>query len=162
MKTFLTLSILLFVVGCSSAQINNDQIKTKVIKLDFEQCLLDDKEYNQIRIEVMKGFKKKKVVKHGFCEYQLWYKDSSVFYVSTDIYSGSRLNYENLYQIGIDTYAKSRSLNPVDTILNSGEQINDHYWLEYVMGDVVIGYVNVNSEKKKIYDQLMKSLKRVE
>lgn len=160
MKVFLELLLLFFATGCSSAQINIDQIKTKVVTLDFQQCLLKVKEYSQISLEAVKGFKKKKVIKHGFCEFQLWYKDSSVFYVSTDIYSGSRLNYENLFNIGVDTYAKSRSLNPVETILNSGDQANGNYWLEHVMGDVVVGYVNASSEKKKVYDRLIKTLKR--
>jgi len=103
----------------------------------------------------------KKIINEGFCEYQLKYKDSLIFYVSSDIYSGSRINFKNTYAIGIDTYAKSRSLEPVDTIKNEGQQENGKYWLEYILGDVVVGYVNMPLSHEIKFKHMINTLKRV-
>ncbi|WP_167342233.1 hypothetical protein [Nonlabens sp. SY33080] len=60
----------------------------------------------------------------------------------------------------MNTYAISRSITLVDTIKNSGKDRNNLYWLEYVLGDVVIGYVNVPEEQKEQFEKAIASLDR--
>lgn len=134
----------------------HDNSKNISKKLDFRNCLSDEKRYEQITIYIPKGFKKEKKEKHGFCEYRFNYTDKSVIYVSSDIYSGSSLNYGNLLNIGVNTYAKSRSLTLTDIIKSSGKN-KDLYWLEYVLGDIVIGYVNVPKNRKVEFDNVISS-----
>ena len=151
----ITLFIIAFYLSCSSSK----YIGVSSKKLGFENCLEKEKRYSFVLIDVPKGAKKQKLEKHGFCEYRFNYNDKSTIYVSTDIYSGSRLNYDNLYQIGVDTYAKSRSETLTDTIKNSGTD-KDLHWLEYVFGDVVVGYVNVSKERKIEFDRAIASLSK--
>lgn len=138
-----------------------EHLKTKKVVLDFENCLLEDKGYRQIVISVPTGLKKRKLKDyHGYCEYHLKYKDGSVIFVSTNIYSGASVNIENRMLIGIDTYAKSRSIELVDTIKNTGQQKDGRYWLEYILGDVVVGYVNASIARRESYDKAISTLRR--
>ena len=152
----IVLLLLLIAASCSSSKSLLFNSKT----LNFENCLSKEKNYKYIELNLPKGFIKKKVENHGFCEYRFEYQNKSTIYVSTDIYSGSRLNSDNLNSIGVNTYAISRSIILVDTIKNSGKDRNNLYWLEYVLGDVVIGYVNVPEEQKEQFEKAIASLDR--
>ncbi len=143
------------------AQCSNSSEKSKIIVLDFTNCLLNEKKYDKIILNIPKRFIKKRVIDyHGFCEYSFKYDDGSIIYVCTDIYNGSYLNYNNRMSLDINTYAKLRSIEPIDTIKNYGMQQNGKYWLEYILGDIVIGYLNVPSEFKELFDNVIPSLKR--
>jgi hypothetical protein len=158
-KQVIIFSLFVFLVGCSIIPSSNR--KFKKVSLKFENCLVDDKNYQQLSVKLLKGYKLKKVEKEGFCEYRFKYKESAYFYVSTDIYSGSYLNSKNRYNIGINTYAISRSLQPVDTILNSGIQEDGRLWKEYILGDLVVGYINCSVEIKPLFEESINSLKRM-
>jgi hypothetical protein len=128
--------------------------------LDFKDC--DDKEkgYNFIKINITKELKKSKIINDAFCEYRFTSKDKSIIYISSDVYRGSRLNYKNLYEIGIDGYYP-RKTSISDTIKNEGRDAQNLYWLEYVLGDVVVGYNNVSETNKQKYDTIISSIKRL-
>ena len=97
-------------------------------------------------------------VYHGFCEYQFQYKDSSTLYVSTDIYYGGKPNSVNRASIGINTYAIERSAELVDTFSNSGVQENGKCWMEEILGNYVVGYVNVHPDNKGKINSSLKSI----
>lgn len=145
MLRVLCISCVLF-AGCTSYVVSTGPVITReFIELSLENCLPEEKGFKSIVIELPKGYKSQKYNHHGFCEHRFEYRDSSFFYFSTEIYSGSPVNSMNRANIGISTYAVNRSLEPIDTIKNSGRQLDGNYWLEYVMGSYVIGYANVDS-----------------
>lgn len=152
-------SLFIFFMGCSIIPTSNNKFKNVII--NFENCLIDDKNYEKLSVKLLKGFKLKEVEKEGFCEYRFKYKQSTYFYITTDIYSGSYLNSKNRYNIGINTYAKSRSLHPVDTILNSGIQEDGRLWKEHILGDLVVGYINCSAEIKPLFEESINSLRRI-
>ena len=90
-------------------------------------------------------------------EYRITYPDSSVLYITNNEWGGSRLNSNNLYAIGITGYSKKHLL---DTLNNEGKQPDQKYWRECIMGDIVIGYVNVPFSKKGEYDKVLSTLRR--
>lgn len=100
------------------------------------------------------------MINDAFCEYRFINKDKSIIYVSSDIYRGSRLNYKNLHDVGMDGYYPKRTMFS-DTIKNQGKDAQNLYWLEHVLGDVVIGYRGVSKENKPKYDTIISSLKRL-
>lgn len=151
------LVIMLFNYKCAT----KEKVHTKNhLILDFKDCDSKEKQYDFIQINITKDFKKDKMINDAFCEYRFINKDKSIVYVSSDIYRGSRLNYKNLYNIGIDGYYPRRTMFS-DTIKNQGKDTQNLYWLEYVLGDVVIGYTRVSEENKQKYDTIISSLKRV-
>jgi hypothetical protein len=164
MKEVLIIFLVFIIVsGCVTAQSKEASEKSKTVLLDFRNSLLYEKGYNEIEVEIPKGLKKKRVNDyHGYREYRFTHRDGSVFYVSTNIYDGSRLNYGNLMSIGIDTYSNSRRLELVDTIKNTGAQANGRYWLEYILGDVVVGYYNASTERKPEFDKALATIRRKE
>lgn len=151
------LVIILFNCKCTTQK--KVHTKSHVI-LDFKACDRNEKQYDFIQIDITKNFKKYKMIDDAFCEYRFINKDKSIIYVSSDIYSGSRLNYKNLYDIGINNYYPKKTMFS-DTIKNQGKDAQNLYWLEYLLGDVVIGYTKVPIENKQKYDTLISSLKRI-
>jgi hypothetical protein len=161
MKKIYYLAILSSIVLINSNCSNLNFVDSKSnLLLDFRDFDEKDKEYEYIQINIPKKFKKEKHINDAFCEYRFTDKDKSVLYVSSDIYRGSKLNYENLYRIGINSYYPIKT-NISDTIKNQGKDSKDLYWLEYVLGDVVIGYVNVDEKSKSKYDSIVSSLKKI-
>lgn len=144
-------------LSCFSSKVSQ---QTKVKSLDFKNCLLVEKPYNSILIEIPKNYRLKKEINNGFCEYRFKYNEDIFFYVSGDIYSGSSLNYENLYEKGITSYTKNRKDNFQDTIRNYGRDKRSLYWSEYILGDVVVGYLNVPKERKAEFDKAITSIAR--
>lgn len=154
---FLILIIVLVNLKCSTRK--EAYTKDHII-LDFKDCDSREKQYHFIQIDITKDFKKDKMINDGFCEYRFTNKDKSIIYISSDIYRGSRLNYKNLYDIGIDGYYPRKTVLS-DTLKNQGKDSQNLYWLEYVLGDVVIGYTKVSEESKPKYDRIISSLKRI-
>ncbi len=112
----------------------------KELRLSFKGCG-EQIGYRAIKLDVPKGYELKKVVAdHGFCEYQFWYDQGTVLYISSNIYTGSQLNYENRLYNGTSTYSQERKTN--DTIKVSGKQKDELYWMEFIQGNHVIGYIN--------------------
>jgi hypothetical protein len=125
--------------------------------LDFSQCFVKGKNCS-IQINIKGKYKLLYNLDAGLCEYQFSYKNSSALYISTDVYSGSSLNSRNRQSLGIDIYRKS---NIFDTIRNDGLQKNGRCWLEYILGDYVVGYVNVPVEQKEEFNQMVNSIQKV-
>lgn len=154
-KKYILVATTLF-VSCAPLKTN----KVQNHRLNFEKSIPENRNYDTICIRLKKGAKKSRLEDNGCYEYQFLYSDSSIFYVSSNIYSGSRLNFQNLLTIGVDTYGINRSNNPLDTIKNAGIQSDGNFWLEYILGDVVVGYVNANHQKQQIFNKSIESLER--
>lgn len=145
---FFILVIMLFNYNCTTQK--KIFAKNPTI-LDFKDCDIKEKEYSFIQIDITKDFKKSKIFNDAFCEYRFTNKDKSVIYVSSDIYRGSRLNYKNLYDIGINGYYP-QDISLSDTVKNQGKDSQNLYWLEHILGDVVIGYAKVTEENGNVSD----------
>lgn len=134
------LVLIMGVCGCALQNGKSGSPNAGVVTLDFTQCS-DSVIFRAIQLLPPKGYKLLKVDDHQFCEYRMVYEDRSILYISTNIYDGSNLNAENRYREGIITYSSNRSL--YDTIRNSGKN-GDRYWLEWINGTYVVGYVDVS------------------
>ena len=143
--SFKYLSLLVILMSCvqTPQKSSSGSTKSVSINLDFQHCG-EELNYRAIEVELSRNYKLEKVVDdYGFCEYQLRYDDGSVFYVSSNIYSGSRMNYDNRLQIGVDTYSVNRTKN--DTIVNGGKQDDELLWKEVIVGTYVVGYLNTDN-----------------
>lgn len=138
--------------------LKNENHRTKFIKVDFSDCLIEDKKYRILSTKIPRSFKREYFNHHGFCEFRFTYPDSSVFYLSSDIYRGSRANFANVKTKNIDTYMVNRRLEPIDTIKNYGIQSDGKYWLEYILGDYVVGYSNASPKRKPEFDSAIESV----
>ncbi|NMH24465.1 hypothetical protein [Flavobacterium solisilvae] len=152
-KNVILIIVSLLLVKCSSTQTKE---KTFNERLNFSKCLLEEKSFDYIETKLSKGYSIKKINLKGFCEYRFVYKDSSIFYVSSNIYNGSRLNYDNLFSIGINGYNKRNTISS-DIIKNEGVNKN-LYWLEFILGDYVVGYVGVKEERKNEFNEMVKNV----
>jgi hypothetical protein len=122
-------------VGCATSRTAG----TSTITLNFKNCG-PDLSYKKMKLSIPKGYEKKKVLNDAFCEYRFTYPNGAILYVSSNIYYGSALNYENRLSAGIKTYSVDRSLN--ENIKNSGREDDDQYWMESIKNEYVTGYVN--------------------
>lgn len=132
-------------------------IETRKVNLDFSKCVTALEEYDRIQVEVPKRYNRDKSVNEGMCEYNFTYKDSSVLYISTNVWFGSRLNMENRYNINHQAYRRE---NLRDTIEISGIQKNGELWREVIIGDVLFGYLNVPESKKELFDEVLNSIEK--
>ncbi|MEM7296876.1 MAG: hypothetical protein AAF391_01255 [Bacteroidota bacterium] len=131
----------------------------RLYEFDFSDCRSLNSSIEKVLVKVSKSFVLNEVDSgHGFCEYQLFFEDSAVFYMTNDIYSGSMLNAKNLMHIGISGYI-NRSLN--DTIINQGQQSDSLFWKEAILNDVVVGYINASKEDKVLFEHWIKTITRV-
>jgi hypothetical protein len=151
------LIIILFNFKCTTQK---SVYKKNYVILDFKDCDDKEKEYNFIKIDIPKELKKSKVTNDAFCEYRFTCRDESVVYITSDVYRGSRLNFKNLYDIGVDGYYP-RKTTLSDTIKNEGKDTQNLYWSEYILGDVVVGYSKVPEINKEKYDTIISSIKRL-
>lgn len=141
MKRINAIALLLWLV-VSCAPTRPATTVTKQITLDFKNCRVMG-ELEKLRLTLPDGFELITLEpEEGFCEYQLLYPDQSIYYVSTNIYSGSRINYKNRYEAGISTYSVNRSIN--DTLNVRGVQQDGRYWHESIRGSYVVGYANLS------------------
>ncbi|MEO9484842.1 MAG: hypothetical protein ABJG47_15390 [Ekhidna sp.] len=151
---------LLFLIGvCACASLKTGSIQMngdeyKAVDLDFENCAMG-KSYKFIEVMVPVEFKLSKHDNDGFCEYRFAYKNEAIFYVSSNTFSGSMLNYENRLKNHISTYSTNRSEN--DTIRNNGREMNGKYWLEWINGGYAIGYFNADDSLK--FEETLASIK---
>lgn len=160
MKKQRILSVIIIIIllgSCNTRYPRNPEKGIGVKTLDFSQCFVEDKNCN-IQINIKEEYELSCNLDPGLCEYRFNYKNSSALYISTDIYCGSSLNSTNRQSIGIDIYRKN---NVLDTIRHEGMQKNGKYWLEYILGDYVVGYVNVPIEQKNEFDQMINSIQKI-
>lgn len=86
-------------------------------------------------------------------EYQYWYTDSSMIYIS-DADGISTVN-DSIVRIKKNrNYTQNRN----DSIFVTGLAANGKYWLEREFKGLRYGYFNVSSNKKQLYDNAVKSL----
>ncbi len=139
--------ILILLFGISGCAIQHGSLSEEIerVRLDFRNCI-PDLSYSFIDIKVPTGHKLFKTGERGFCEYMMTFPDKSVLYVSSNIYAGSSLNYLNRLNMNIMTYSTNRSEN--DTIRNNGVEADGKYWLEWIVGDYVVGYINTIDSAK--------------
>ncbi|WP_436516590.1 hypothetical protein [Ekhidna sp. To15] len=131
------LPLLICICSCATQNSIADRSGGR-LSLDFRDCV-PDSEMQLLELAPVEGYDLTKEMEHGFCEYRFSYKDGSIFYISTNTYSGSKLNYPNRLRDNIATYSVNRTEN--DTIKNSGIYERQH-WLESINGSYVVGYVN--------------------
>ena len=89
-------------------------------------------------------------------ELRISFPDSSIIYITNNVWLGSSLNYANRMSDGDSGYTKEH-LN--DSIWSDGTQIDGKYWCEHVLGNIVVGYINVRAEKKERYDNYLKTIR---
>lgn len=136
MKRGFYIILLMTVAACATVRYEG----TSSVNLNFKNCG-PDLGYTKIKLFLPEIYKLKKVVDdHGFCEYRFTYSNGAVLYVSSNVYYGSSLNYQNRLSEGIITYSENRSIG--ETIKNSGREEDGRYWLEWINANYVIGYVN--------------------
>ena len=149
------LALVVFGVGCGGW---SDKVSVKYKKYDFVLATITsdfDKE-RAFQVPLPKGGNKKEhYPQHGrvYVEYRVSYPDNSVFYLSNDIWNGSRLNVENLIGIGINGHTKEA---PLDTVSYSGGE--KLFWKEQFIGDIVVGYVNASSARKDEFEAAIRNM----
>ena len=121
------------------------------------------KEYFKYVAIVPKGYKLT-ILRAGAeagTENQYLYHDSSIFYISD---FGSSLNEENIricgHAIEKGTYIWHHRYSTKDTLTLNGKDQNGLFWKEIVIGQLNVGYINVNAKKKPSFDKALNSLKR--
>ncbi|WP_372530121.1 hypothetical protein [Ekhidna sp.] len=130
-----------FVAGCNGAKVATNATQLRSLRLNFKNCG-EKLSFREISIQVPEGYQlSKEIDTHGFCEYQLSFENDGVLYISSNIYTGSSLNYENRLKAGIETYSDNRSVN--EQIKVKGTQADGRYWMEQIEGNYTVGYVNV-------------------
>jgi len=92
-------------------------------------------------------------------EYRIVYPDSSILYIGNSNLTGSRLNMVNRVSSGINALYKE---HPLDSLYFDGKQSNDRVWKENILGDFIVGYVNVPPDKKSEYDKALATIRKKE
>lgn len=135
-------------------KVSDQQDMNVTVQLDFQNCS-EENEFESMTLLIPDGYKMTKFEEHGFCEYRFRFKDESIFYISTNTFSGSKLNYKNRMDNDISTYSKNRSV--YDTIRNDGREYDENFWLEWINGSYTVGYVN--SPDSIQFNKAIKSIK---
>ena len=155
MKKMSLALILIFCFGCgdwlgkiSDTEKDYSFLLTTIVS-DFEQ------EKTFVAPLPKRGKKEKVYPQNGkiYVEYRVSYPDNSIFYLSNDIWNGSRLNVENLIEIGINGHTKE---TPMDTVMYSGGE--GRFWKEQFIGDIVVGYVDASPLMKIEFEKAITSL----
>ncbi|MEO9871831.1 hypothetical protein [Ekhidna sp.] len=155
MRRGIFLIIVMLVGGCIAVKKIDASENLKSLKISFKDCG-EDLSYDYIKLDVPKNYDLTKVRDdYGFCEYQFNYQDNSTLYVSSNSYSGSKLNYKNRLRIGVESYSKNRT--KYDSIVNGGIQQNEKFWKEAIYGRYTIGYVDII--KPEAFEMAMRSVK---
>ena len=93
-------------------------------------------------------------------EYRVRFSDENIiFYISNDVWNGSQLNANNLVNKGMVGYNKKSYL---DTIANSGFQSDGKYWNETILGEIVVGCINVPPTRKDEFENIILSVRQKE
>lgn len=133
-------------------------------RITFTHYSSDSTEQNKYiyTSKVPKGFTLKTYKADGESgiENQYLYSDSSMLYISD---FGSSLNEQNIRNEGYASkkfeYIMQEGSSTYDTLILSGKNANGLYWKEIVMGNLYIGYLNVNLEKKSAFDNALETFK---
>ncbi len=146
--------LLLAVMSCA---IQNNPNRLKSLTLDFQDCG-QDLNYNFIELKLQKGFTLARTKdEYGFCEYQMKFSNGAVFYLTSNIYNGSSLNYDNRLRIGVETYSKNRSIG--DTLSIGGKQLDNKLWKESIIRSFTVGYLDVDDSES--FEKTIQSIKLI-
>ncbi|MEP1032265.1 hypothetical protein [Ekhidna sp.] len=152
------LPFLICIYGCAVQNADlNESLDDSYVQLNFQNCEPAN-EYKFLELILPPGYRMTKAEEHGFCEYRFEYKDESILYISSNTFSGSKLNYENRLKYNIKTYSKNRSKS--DTIRNDGVEEDKKYWLEWINGSYTVGYINAVDTTKFI--QALESVRLIQ
>ena len=147
---------LFLIFGCSSRQYLAD---SEVLKFKGTFFKEDNQEYIGVYyLNIPKGGVLDKKIHTGdyHSEFRVNYPDSSIIYITNNEVRGSVLNFENRVRQGFDVYRKEHLL---DTISVSAQLLNGDYWRETILGQVVVGYINVPSNKTERYDKSISTIR---
>ncbi|HMP26296.1 MAG TPA: hypothetical protein PKC76_19360 [Saprospiraceae bacterium] len=153
-KQILALIISACVFSCA---INQSHRSERAVKLNFSKCIVSSEAFKYLIIQMPKGYSKKFIENEGVCEYRFAFKDGAIAYVSSDVWYGSSLNFENRHSIGHESYNKKALL---DTIVLKDIQANNKYWSEQIIGNIMVGYVNASEDKRALFEKAFSSIKK--
>ncbi|SNS74869.1 hypothetical protein SAMN05421640_1090 [Ekhidna lutea] len=132
--------VLFAVAGCVTLPNAKTTALSEKVKLNFTNCG-DDLRYQAIHLSIPEDYTIESLrTEYQFCEYRISLANGSILYVTSDIYNGSSLNFDNRHAIGVDSYSNARSKK--DTISVGGKQEDQKHWKENIYGDYVFGYIN--------------------
>lgn len=103
----------------------------------------------------------KVVVSEEAFEYNYWYADSSVIYVST-FHGAPSLNYDNIRSINDNFYKLLNAFYGSDTLVIEGTDKKGNIWKNITIHKTNYGYVNVPPNKVNLYDRALKSFRKPE
>lgn len=163
MKETALIFIILLLLSCNQ-KVANSHIygDKKLFKFSLKTVTSDYEKNELFTVLLPRNGKRKKAYPHFgeiYLEYRILYEDSSVFYISNDIWNGSQLNRSNLYNAGITGYTKK---NILDTLTYHGLQKDGRYWKETFWGEVVLGYSSVPPSRKVVFDNAVSSIRKLE
>lgn len=85
------------------------------------------------------------------------YPNGSKIYITNNYIDGSQLNIKNRIRAGLGTYRRERLF---DTLSVNGINTDSLFWKEKILGDVVIGYLNVPKSSVDKFDRSLNTFKR--
>src|SRR5690606_7507434 len=151
------LVIMFLVLGCRTS--SNQNLKKVVYTSDF-QVASSSKPFEKKTYILMipKGFSvENEDFNPEYKEVVYIYKNGTKVYITDNTMGGSALNGDNKLN-GRISAIKRQSLQ--DSVYMGGQQKNGLYWKEYILNDVVIGYVNVPESRKFEFDQALLTLRQ--
>jgi hypothetical protein len=142
MKIFVIVVTLILMGSNNCCPIN--KLKSMKLSLPLNSCVLLDGQYRYLKIELPNKADRTFNESEGNCEYRFQFSDSSVFYVSTNIWMGSVINAKNRKSADLAYIVHEKFL---DTLKFSGQQDNGRFWFEHYRGNLVFGGINIDSTK---------------
>ena len=142
------------ILGCSVNQPVGTNAQNSSLSLSFEDCG-EGVSYRAMEFRMTSDFKREKLADdQAFCEYRFDMSNETIFYLTSNIYDGSSLNYENRLAAGVTSYSLNRRVG--DTIHVSGTQADGKFWKEHINGTYTIGYVNATDTS--FFDDIIDSI----
>ena len=155
MKIVTFIILVAFLFACSS--------KKGVKRVEFYhiKSSLDKQEKKKYKLQIPDGFRQE-INKAGAevgTEHKYTYADNSIIYISD---FGVSPNAKNLEKGGYPSNSLNKKgaqlINQNDTLIYEGQDKNDLFWKEIIIGNLEVGYLNTPKSKKKLYDQALSSL----
>lgn len=138
MKRCVPIFLAAMMFGCTA--VNQGENTERSFKLNFKNCT-PELGLASIKLSLDRSYRKDEITDiHGYCEYRFFHPSGLIIYFSSNVYSGSTLNLKNRLDVNIDTYSNNRSVS--DTVRNSGQENDGTYWMEWVRGNFVAGFIN--------------------
>jgi|GEM_PF-6053144 len=145
MKTLNITSLILIssfsLISCLSKSVN-----------EFELNVKDNT--STVRIGAPEGFDISKYTDdNGYREHHYQYEDGSILYITDDIDSGSDFNEYKAKEYGENIYLRIAISDSIDI----GGKHEGKYWREIKKEGIVYGYLNVPSDRKSLFDDVLEN-----